>query len=82
MGNHGGYRVARVITGKITYLDRKVPKPHIECNIPVLLLPVSQIMSQWSTPDVVDPKETEELSRGRSGFIRYRFRPHSGGNSI
>ena len=81
MGNHGGYRVARVVTGKVIYLDRKVPQTHIMCNIPVPLLSVSQIMSHWSTPDVVDPEETAELNRGKSSFIRYLFRPHSGGNS-
>lgn len=81
MGNHGCYRVTRVITGKIIYLDRKVPKTHIECNIPVPLLSVSQIMSHWSTPDVINPEETAEPSRGKSGFIRYLFTPHSWGNS-
>lgn len=74
MGNHGDYRVARLITGKIIYLDRKVPETHIECKIPVPLLSVSQSMSHWNTTDVVDPEETAELSRGKSGFIRYLLR--------
>lgn len=28
-----------------------------------------------------NPEETAELSRGKSGFIRYLFRPHGGGNT-
>lgn len=37
-------------------------------------------MSHWSTHDVDNPEETAALSRGKSGFIRYLFRPHGGGN--
>lgn len=63
MGNHGGYRVARVIAEKIIYLDRKVPKTRIRCNIPVPPLSVSQIMSHWNTPDVVDLQNSAGVSQ-------------------
>lgn len=35
-------------------------------------------MSHRNTPNVVDPEETANLSRGKSGFISYLFGPHSG----